>query len=123
MWNYRIITDKESYGIFEVIYNDDGKICAHTEEPEVVGDSIEDLIKNIESHLNKAKEGNLVSKKISEEEEDLVLTFELMLSDAKKYKDKVLEHHNIDFAPCAEDFDEGEGVVFEDFDISDIFKK
>jgi len=60
---------------------------------------------------------------LAEEAEDLVLTFELMLSDAKKYKDKVLEHHNIDFAPCAEDFDEGEGVVFEDFDISDIFKK
>lgn len=119
MWNYRIITDKESYGVFEVIYNDDGKICAHTEEPEVVGDSIEDLIKNIESHLNKAKEGNLVSNKTSEEAEDLVLTFELMLSDAKKYKNKILEHNNIDFAPCAEDFNEAESL---DFDINDILK-
>jgi len=61
MWNYRIITDKESYGIFEVIYNDDGKICAHTEEPEVVGDSIEDLGSKTNSNLNKLTSLSIIS--------------------------------------------------------------
>ena len=37
MWNYRIIKDKELFGLHEVMYNDDGKIFAHTEKPEITG--------------------------------------------------------------------------------------
>ena len=44
MWNYRIIKDKDTYGLYEVIYNDDGEILAHSEEPEVFGESAEDLV-------------------------------------------------------------------------------
>ena len=40
MWNYRIIKDKDIYGLYEVMYNDDGEICAHTEKPEIIAESL-----------------------------------------------------------------------------------
>lgn len=41
MWNYRIIKSGDSYGLYEVIYNDDGEICAHSEDPELEDDSVQ----------------------------------------------------------------------------------
>jgi len=96
MWNYRIIHyDSEKgmglknfYGLYEVIYNDDGEISAHSEEPEVVSDSVEDLIE----------------------------TLEIMLSDAKKSKSNILKYNQINFAPLInEDLSDAEEITFEDF--------
>ena len=56
MWNYRIIKDENTYGLYEVMYNDDGEIFAHTENPEMVGESPEDLLESLrlmESDVNK----------------------------------------------------------------------
>ena len=83
MWNYRIIKREvegqpDQYGLFEVFYNDDGEISAHAEEPEVVGESSEDIIK----YLN------------------------TMLEDANKYKDMVLEYGKIKFAPFYDENEE-----------------
>jgi hypothetical protein len=75
MWNYRIIKDKDSYGLYEVIYNDAKEICAHTEKAELSADSVDDLIKYLE----------------------------MMLSDAIKSKEDVLEMGGIKFAPISED--------------------
>ena len=62
---------KNHYGLYEVIYNDEGKISAHTEEPEVIADTPEELIESLE----------------------------IMLNDAKKYKDKILDYNTIKFYP------------------------
>jgi len=49
MWNHRIIKHSaegekpEWYGIYEVFYNEDGAIALTTEDPEVSGESIDDL--------------------------------------------------------------------------------
>jgi len=75
MWNYRIIKDKNSYGLYEVIYNDAKEICAHTEKAELSSDSVDNLIKYLE----------------------------MMLSDAIKSKEDVLEIGGIKFAPISED--------------------
>ena len=56
MWNYRIIQTKpEEYGLYEVIYNDDGDISAHTENPEVIGESPEDLLLSLRLMLDDAQ--------------------------------------------------------------------
>lgn len=86
MWNYRIIhynSDKgmglkNHYGLYEVMYNDRGQISAHAEEPEIIADSPEELIKYLE----------------------------MMLSDAKKHKNKILDYKNIKFSPFYEGEDE-----------------
>ena len=63
MWNYRIIKDKKTYGLYEVMYNDNGEICAHSEEPEIIGESPQDLLETLElmaidvnKHIKKEKE-------------------------------------------------------------------
>ena len=55
MWNYRIIKDGETYGLYEVFYNDDGEISAHSENPEVVGESVEDIKGSLELMLKDVK--------------------------------------------------------------------
>lgn len=81
MWNYRIIKNKDVYGLYEVMYNDDGEIFAHSEEAEIVGESPEDLLE----------------------------TLNLMVGDVKKHfnyffppqinEEKILEIDKIKFAP------------------------
>lgn len=44
MWNYRVIRKGEEYGLYEVFYNDKGEISAHAENPDLVGDSMEDFL-------------------------------------------------------------------------------
>lgn len=78
MWNYRIIKNDKNFGLYEVFYSDDGEICGHSETPEVVGESSEDIIE----YLN------------------------TMLEDANKYKDMVLEYDKIKFAPFYDENEE-----------------
>jgi len=92
MWNYRIIKRKNSYGLYEVMYNDDGEIFAHSEEAEVIAESPEELIE----------------------------TLNMMLSDANKSKENILIYDQIKFAKPCEDFDESETITIEQLD--DILK-
>ena len=95
MWNYRIIKDKDTYGLYEVMYNDDGKICAHTEEPEMVGESPKDLLD----------------------------TLGLMINDVNKHINKekdILELNKIKFHQFCKDLDKGEQITIEELD--DILK-
>lgn len=102
MWNYRIIKDKETYGLYEVIYNDDGEICAHSEKPEIIGESPEDLLD----------------------------TLQLMLADTKKHfsyfyppevkEDKILDLNKIKFSEFCKDMDKSEVITLEQLD--DILK-
>ena len=92
MWNYRIIKDKNAYGLYEVMYNDDGEIFAHSEEAEIIAESPEELIK----------------------------TLNLMLSDANKSKENILIYDQIKFAKPCEDYDESETITIEQLD--DILK-
>ena len=89
MWNYRIIKDKDSYGLYEVIYNDDGEICAHSEEPEIVGESPKDLLD----------------------------TLELMVHDVKRHINedkKILELNKIEFFKFCDDLDKSETTTIEE---------
>jgi hypothetical protein len=92
MWNYRIIKDKNAYGLYEVMYNDDGEIFAHSEEAEVIAESPEELIE----------------------------TLNMMLADANKSKENILIYDQIKFAKPCEDFDESETITIEQLD--DILK-
>jgi len=92
MWNYRIIKDKNAYGLYEVMYNDDGEIFAHSEEAEVTAESPEELIK----------------------------TLNMMLADANKSKENILIYDQIKFAKPCEDFDESETITIEQ--LEDIIK-
>ena len=47
MWNYRIIKKENDHGLYEVFYNDDGKISAHTDKPILVEESPEDLLNSL----------------------------------------------------------------------------
>jgi hypothetical protein len=47
MWNYRVIRKGEEYGLYEVFYNEEGKISAHAENPDLVGESVEDLLAQV----------------------------------------------------------------------------
>lgn len=87
MWNYRIIKDKDNYGLYEVMYNDDGEIFAHSENAEVIGDSPEDLLH----------------------------TLRLMLDDANKSYYNILEADKIKFAPIYDEKDLSEAMTFEEF--------
>ena len=82
MWNYRIIKRGDSYGLYEVMYNDDGEIFAHSEDPE------------LESHSPK----------------DLIATLNMMLEDANKSKQNILTYDKIKFAKPCEDFDSNEWI-------------
>ena len=87
MWNYRIIKKKKDlYGLYEVFYNDDGEITAHSQDPEVIGDSPEDLLQ----------------------------TLRLMLDDANKSYNKILESDKIKFAPMYEG-ELSEAMTLEEF--------
>ena len=92
MWNYRIIKDKNAYGLYEVMYNDDGEIFAHSEEAEVIAESPEELIE----------------------------TLNMMLADANKSKENILIYDQIKFAKPCEDFNESETITIEQLD--DILK-
>ena len=92
MWNYRIIKDKNAYGLYEVMYNDDGEIFAHSEEAEVIAESPEELIE----------------------------TLNMMLADANKSKENILIYDQIKFAKPCEDFDNSETITIEQLD--DILK-
>ena len=95
MWNYRIIKDKDTYGLYEVMYNDDGEICAHSEEPEIVGESPTDLLD----------------------------TLELMIHDVNKHiidGEKILEYDKIKFSEFCKDIDKSEEITLEELD--DILK-
>ena len=95
MWNYRIIKDKDAYGLYEVMYNDDGEICAHSENPEIIGESPTDLLD----------------------------TLELMIHDVNKHiidGDKILEYDKIKFSEFCKDMDKGEEITLEQLD--DILK-
>jgi hypothetical protein len=88
MWNYRILklTDG-TYGLYEVIYNDDGEISAHSEDSELVSPSVKDLLD----------------------------TLRLMLDDAQKSSYNVLEVDKIKFAPLIDEDEKGESIEIEDF--------
>jgi len=88
MWNYRIIKDKNAYGLYEVMYNDDGEIFAHSEEAEVIAESPEELIE----------------------------TLNMMLADANKSKENILIYDQIKFAKPCEDFDNSETITIEQLD-------
>lgn len=91
MWNYRIIKHKNSYGLYEVMYNDDGQICAHSENPEIVGDSPQDLLE----------------------------TLELMTNDVNKHINKekqILEHNKIKFHKFCDDLDKGEVITLKELE-------
>ncbi|MDB4348403.1 hypothetical protein OAA62_00660 [bacterium] len=95
MWNYRIIKDKDTYGLYEVMYNDDGEICAHSEKPEIIGESPTDLLD----------------------------TLELMIHDVNKHiidGDKILNLNKIKFSEFCKDIDKGEEITLEQLD--DILK-
>ena len=90
MWNYRIIKDKDTYGLYEVMYNDDGEIFAHSEEPEIVGESPEDLLE----------------------------TLKLMIDDVNQHiihGKEILKLKKIKFAPMHNEEDLGEPMTFEEF--------
>lgn len=91
MWNYRIIKHKNSYGLYEVMYNDDGQICAHSENPEIVGDSPQDLLETLELMTND------VNKHINKEKE-------------------ILEHDKIKFHKFCDDLDKGETITLEELE-------
>ena len=88
MWNYRIIKDKNAYGLYEVMYNDDGEIFAHSEEAEIIAESPEELIE----------------------------TLNLMLSDANKSKENILIYDQIKFAKPCEDYGKSETITIEQLD-------
>ena len=92
MWNYRIIKKKDEYGLYEVFYNDSGDICAHSEKPEIIGESISDLKK----------------------------TLQMMFTDLDRSKDDILERGNIKFANW-EDDTTSEPQAYEFEDAEDIF--
>ena len=72
MWNYRIIKDGENFGLYEVFYNDEGQIFAHDENPDIIGEGVNDIIRSLA----------------------------LMTKDAKKHKhnpDLILEKNKIKF--------------------------
>ena len=95
MWNYRIIKDKDAYGLYEVMYNDDGEICAHSEKPEIIGESPTDLLD----------------------------TLELMIHDVNKHiidGDKILDLNKIKFSEFCKDMDKSEVITLEQLD--DILK-
>jgi len=87
MWNYRIIKNKDdSYGLYEVIYNDDGKISAHSENSEIIGESPEDILQ----------------------------TLRLMLDDANKSYYNVLNYEEIKFAPLYNENEKSEAITLDE---------
>ncbi len=67
------------YGLYEVIYNDEKQIAAHTEDPKLESHDVDDLIESLE----------------------------MMVRDAKKCKNNILKHDQIQFAPLYDEKEEG----------------
>lgn len=91
MWNYRIIKNGDSYGLYEVIYNNCGEICAHSKNPEIIGESPQDLLD----------------------------TLNLMTSDVNKHINKekeILEHNKIKFHKFCDDLDKGKAITLEELE-------
>jgi len=96
MWNYRIIKNKDdSYGLYEVIYNDNGEISAHTENSEIIGESPEDILQ----------------------------TLRLMLDDANKSYYNILEYDKIKFSPLLPEEDKQEYIKYEFDDEGELSEK
>ena len=99
MWNYRIIKDRETYGLYEVFYNDDGEIALHSENPDVIGESVDEIIKSLELMLGDAKKHQgsdkmdniLVLEKDEIEFKDLIDPNEKMITYDIDDLDKLLE--------------------------------
>ena len=99
MWNYRIIKDGDDYGLYEVFYNEDGEIALHSENPDVVGESVDDIIKSLELMLGDAKKHQgsdkmdniLVLEKDQIEFKDLIDPNEKMITYDIDDLDKLLD--------------------------------
>lgn len=87
MWNYRIIKKDGLYGLYEVIYNDDREISAHSEVAEIENDNVEDLIKSLE----------------------------MMLEDARKSLSDILDYESIVFSSLYDESELGEAMTYEEF--------
>lgn len=99
MWNYRIIKDDETYGLYEVFYNEKGEIALHSENPDVVGESVDEIIKSLELMLGDAKKHQgsdkmdniLVLEKDKIEFKDLINPNEKMIAYDIGDLDKLLD--------------------------------
>ena len=99
MWNYRIIKDDETYGLYEVFYNEKGEIALHSENPDVVGESVDEIIKSLELMLGDAKKHQgsdkmdniLVLEKDKIEFQDLIDPNEKMITYDIDDLDKLLD--------------------------------
>lgn len=94
MWNYRIIKDGETYGLYEVFYNEEGEIALHSENPDVVGESVDDIIKSLELMLGDAKK-HIKEKPVLEKDKiefkDLIDPNEKMITYDIDDLDKLLD--------------------------------
>ena len=99
MWNYRIIKDNEAYGLYEVFYNDEGEIALHSENADVIGESVDEIIKSLELMLGDAKKHQgsdkmdniLVLEKDEIEFKDLIDPNEKMITYDIDDLDKLLD--------------------------------
>ena len=99
MWNYRIIKDDETYGLYEVFYNEKGEIALHSENPDVIGESVDEIIKSLELMLGDAKKHQgsdkmdniLVLEKDEIEFKDLIDPNEKMITYDIDDLDKLLD--------------------------------
>ncbi len=71
-WNYRVIRHRERkhgldhtwYGLHEVYYNSRGKMYLWAPEPEVIGDSVKDLVGGLAAMLRDAtKDAPILNKR------------------------------------------------------------
>ena len=94
MWNYRIIKDGETYGLYEVFYNEKGEISAHSEKPDTIGESVDDIVKSLELMLGDAKK-HIKEKPVLEKDKiefkDLIDPNEKMITYDIDDLDKLLE--------------------------------
>ena len=99
MWNYRVIKDGETYGLYEVFYNEKGEIALHSENPDVIGESVDEIIKSLELMLGDAKKHQgsdkmdniLVLEKDEIEFKDLIDPNEKMITYDINDLDKLLD--------------------------------
>lgn len=99
MWNYRIIKDGETYGLYEVFYNEEGEIALHSENPDIIGESVNEIIKSLELMLGDAKKHQgsdkmdniLVLEKDEIEFKDLIDPNEKMITYDIDDLDKLLD--------------------------------
>ena len=48
-WHYQILKYKDgSFGLHEIYYDDDDKLIGHTEKPVSVGDTVEEILEDLE---------------------------------------------------------------------------